>query len=67
MQEPNLSVLRHSVPLWIGAGLLIALDALAASLPLSRLTYVALACSGAYALYGVGFGIWAGRQLSKSR
>lgn len=55
MQEPNRTVLKRSVPLWIAALLLMTLNGLAAS----------LACSGALALYGLGFGIWVGRKLSK--
>jgi len=67
MREQNLTVLRRSIPLWIGAGLLMILNAVAFSPPPSSLTYVALACSGVFALYGIGFGFWAGKQLGKIR
>ena len=65
MREPSLTVMRRSVPLWIGTGLLTALNAFVALLPVSSLTYIALYSSGAFALYGIGFGVWAGHKLSK--
>lgn len=65
MQEPNRVVVKASVPLWIGTFLLIALYGTAASLPSLTLTYISLACSVLFALYGVGFGVWAGRRLSR--
>ena len=64
MQEPNLTVIKASVPLWIGTFLLIALYGLATTLPSLTLTYVALACSALFAAYGIGFGMWVGRRLS---
>jgi len=64
MQEPNRTVMKRSIPLWIGAVLLMTLNGLAAALPSLPLIYLALACSGAYALYGIGFGIWVGRRLA---
>jgi hypothetical protein len=67
MREPNLTVMRRSIPLWIGAVLLTALNAFAFSQPASSLTLVALACSAAYALYGIGFGIWAGKRVAQAR
>jgi hypothetical protein len=66
MQEPHRTVLKRSVPLWITAFLLMTLNGLAAMLGSPSLTYVALAISGAFALYGIGFGIWVGRKLSKA-
>lgn len=67
MQEPNLAVVRASVPLWIGTFLLIELYGLATPLSSLTLTHVALACSALFALYGIGFGVWVGRQLSQRR
>ena len=66
MREPYFTVMRRSVPLWIGAGLLTALNAFVFSQPASSLTFVALACSAAFALFGIGFGLWAGKQLAKA-
>jgi hypothetical protein len=66
MREPYSTVMRRSVPLWIGAGLLTALNAFVFSQPTSSLAFVALACSAAFALYGIGFGLWAGKQLAKA-
>jgi hypothetical protein len=43
-----------------------ALNAFVASQPVSSLTFIALACSGAFAVYGIGFGVWAARRLTKS-
>jgi hypothetical protein len=65
MQKPNLPIVKASVPLWIGAFLLITMYGLAASLSSLTLTYAALVCSALFALYGIGFGVWVGRKLSE--
>ncbi len=67
MQEPNRAVVRASVPLLIGTFLLITLYGLAGALSSLTLTYIALACSAVFALYGMGFGVWVGRKLSHRR
>lgn len=67
MEEPSRAVVKASVPLWIGTFLLITLYGLATSSSSLTLTYVALACSGLFALYGIGFGLWVGRKLSQPR
>jgi hypothetical protein len=66
MREPNLTVMRRTIPLWIGALLITALNAFVASQPVSSLTFIALACSGTFAVYGIGFGVWAARRLTKA-
>lgn len=67
MQEPNLAVVKASVPMWIGTFLLISLYGLATALSSMTLTYVALVCSALFALYGIAFGVWVGRKLSQPR
>lgn len=67
MQEPNLTVVKSSVPLSIGTFLLITLYGLATALSLMPLTYTALVCLALFALYGIGFGVWVGRKLSQPR
>jgi len=66
MREPNLTVMRRSIPLWIGALLLTTLNAFVALQPVSSLSFIALACSGAFALYGISFSVWAARRLTRS-
>ena len=59
MQVPDRSISRHSVPLWIGTFLLITLSGIAASVQSFALIKAVIALSAAFALYGIGFGIWA--------
>lgn len=67
MQEPHLSVIKASVPLWIGTFLLITLYGLATSLSSLTLTYAALGSSALMAIYGIGFGVWVGKKLAHPR
>jgi len=66
MTEATKLVWRRSVILWIGAGLVTALNYIAATFGDQTLTYGALAVTGMFALFGIGFGIWAGRTLAGS-
>jgi presenilin-like A22 family membrane protease len=66
MQDPNSTVLKRSISLWISAFLLTTLYAVGAWLASPALLHVAFIATGVYALYGIGFGIWAGRKLSKA-
>jgi len=64
MAEANLLVLRRSAIPWVGAGLLISLNTLAALIGDLGLVRASLALTGGFAIFGIGFGIWAGRKLS---
>jgi hypothetical protein len=67
MKGPNQMVFLRSIPLWIGTLLLVTLSGLAASLRSITLIQTALVLSGAFALYGIGFGVSVGRTLSRAK
>jgi membrane associated rhomboid family serine protease len=67
MTDAHLTIVRRSVLLWIGAGLVMTLLALAAGLNDPALVRIALAVSAAYAVLGLAFGVWAGRLIARSR
>ncbi|HEX7930776.1 MAG TPA: hypothetical protein VF470_07710 [Sphingomicrobium sp.] len=58
------TVWQRSLILWIGAAAVAIFNSAAAWLQSPSLTYVALALTATFALFGVGFGIWAGRTLA---
>ena len=58
-------IMKRSTPLWIGSGLLFASDLMAGYSGNIDLLKASLILTGAFALYGVGFGIWAGRTLAR--
>ena len=64
MTEANVLVMKRAMFLWIGAGLLLAFNIFAASQQSASLVYWALALTGAFAVFGIGFGVWAARKVS---
>jgi Na+-transporting NADH:ubiquinone oxidoreductase subunit NqrD len=64
MPEANALVMRRSLILWIGAGLLFGFSIFAASQQSLSLVYWALALSAAFAIFGIAFGIWAARKVT---
>ncbi|RIA35362.1 hypothetical protein DFR49_4339 [Hephaestia caeni] len=65
MTDGHQIVMRRSMILWIGTALLIAFNVFAASQHSVALTYAALAATGAFALFGIGFGIWAAHMVTR--
>jgi len=66
MMQGIKTVWQRSLFLWIGAAAVAIFNSAAAWLQSPSLTDVALAITAAFALVGVGFGIWAGRTLAAS-
>lgn len=64
MAEANVLVMRRTVILWIGSGLIMGFNIFAASQQSLSLVYWALAITGAFALFGIAFGIWAAKKVS---
>ena len=64
MPEAKMLVMRRSVILWIGTGLLLGFNIVAASQQSLTLVYWALGLTAAFALSGIGFGVWAARQVT---
>ena len=58
-------VLRRSIYIWIGTFAIIAFTLFAAGQPTLTLTYAALMATGAFAIIGIGFGIWAGLTVTR--
>jgi hypothetical protein len=65
MTEGIKKVRAYSLYLWIVTGAVIAFNTAAAMADNAQLTYMALALTGAAALAGIGFGIWAGCTVVK--
>src|SRR3546814_6398305 len=65
MTDSHQIVMRRSMILWIGTALLIAFNLFAASQHSFALTYAALAATGVFALFAIGFGIWAARMVTR--
>ena len=65
MTEGHAIVMRRSLILWIGTALLIGFNLFAASQHDAALTYAALAATGLFALFGIGFGLWAAWTLTR--
>ena len=58
-------VMLWSIPLWIGAGTLPGLNIMAGLSGHRDWLMASLTRTGAYALCGVGFGIWAARTVTR--
>lgn len=67
MPEANVLVMQRAVILWVGAGLLLGFNIFAASQQSLSLVYWALLLSGAFALFGIAFGIWAAKKVSAQK
>ena len=65
MTDGHAIVMRRSMILWIGTVVLIAFNLFAASQRSPTLTYAALVATGLFALFGIGFGIWAARTIAR--
>jgi hypothetical protein len=61
----GIHVLRKSVILWVGTGILLAMCGVALYSRDESLVYVVLALTACFSIYGIFFGIWAARRLSK--
>jgi hypothetical protein len=55
----------NSLILWIGTAAVLTFNFTAIMLHGQAWTYAALALTGVFALFGIGFGIWAGRTQAK--
>jgi hypothetical protein len=66
MNSADMLVMKRSVFLWIGAALVMGLNASAAYHPSKLIIYTALATTALYALVGIGFGIWAARTVTRA-
>jgi hypothetical protein len=64
MGDVNAMVMRRSVILWAGAGLLMGFNIFVASRASERLVMWALGLNAAFALFGIAFGIWAARKVA---
>ncbi len=64
MPEANVLVMRRAVILWVGASLLLGFNIFAASQQSLTLVYWALAPTAAFAIFGVGFGVWAAKHVT---
>ena len=67
MDQASYTVLRRSLVLWIGAATVISLLTAVAVLQDPAFTYAVLALTGAFALFGIGFGIWAANLLTRNQ
>ena len=66
MNAANVTVMKRATFLWIGAGLIIGLNIFAANQRSEAVIYGALIATGLYALFGMGFGIWAARTVTRA-
>jgi len=65
MMEPHALVMRRSIILWIGTFIVVGFNLFAASQQEASITYTALILTGAMAVFGIGFGLWAARTVTK--
>lgn len=65
MSEPHALVMRRSIILWIATAIVIGFNLFAAARHEASTTYAALALTGGMAVFGIGFGIWAARTMTK--
>lgn len=65
MKSGHALVMQRSVYIWIGTFALIAFNLFAATQRTPALTYVGLVATGAFAIIGIVFGIWAARTVTK--
>jgi hypothetical protein len=66
MNEAGTTVMKRAVFLWIGAGLILGLNIIAAYRQDQAMIHAALAITGLFALVGTAFGIWAARTVTGS-
>ncbi len=66
MRDLHRTIMLRSIPLWVASFLCMAINLVAASVGSLPVIFFALACAGACALYGIAFGVWAGRKLAKA-
>lgn len=64
MRNANMLVMQWAAILWIGSGLVTGFGIFAAYRQDMNLILWALAVTAAFALFGVGFGIWAARKIT---
>jgi hypothetical protein len=64
MRNANMVVMQWAAILWIGSGLVTGFGIFAAYRQDMNLILWALAVAAAFALFGVGFGIWAARKIT---
>ena len=65
MNQPNALVMRQTMILWIGSGLLSCLNIVAATSGDPTFVKISLALTAAFALFGVAFGVWAARTITR--
>jgi hypothetical protein len=65
MSEAANLVMRRSIILWIGAGLIFPLNIWAGTSGHPVYFKAALVLTGAFAIFGVAFGIWAARTVTR--
>jgi hypothetical protein len=63
--DANVLVMRRATILWVGATLMMTFNMLAAFGGSERLVMWALALSGAFAVVGIAFGVWAGLKVAR--
>lgn len=64
MTDAHVLVMQRAVVLWVGSGLLLGFNIFAAFQGRMDLVMGALAASGAFAVFGIAFGIWAARRIT---
>lgn len=67
MTEPHALVMRRSILIWIGTAIVTGFNLFAAFRHEPSTTYIALVLTGSFALFAIGFGIWAARAMTKRR
>jgi hypothetical protein len=66
MDAGTVTVMKRATFLWIGSGLIIGVNLFAAYSQSEAVIYGALAATGLFALFGIAFGIWAGRTVARA-
>lgn len=67
MADRHALILRRSIILWIATALVVGFNLFAALRPAPSMTYAALVLTGGLAVFGLGFGLWAARTMTKRR
>jgi hypothetical protein len=65
VNKSSVAVLRKAVILWVGTGVLLGLCGVALRSRNISFVYVVLGLTACFAIFGIFFGIWAARRLSK--
>ena len=65
MAPGSVAVLRKAVILWVGTGILLGLCGVALYSRDKPFIYVVLGLTVCFAIFGIFFGVWAARRLSK--